>query len=185
MYKPLYFAALLLGGLVGCKKEPTELERLPAPSQDGRATAGWLLDGKAQVPARSSISTGPPVNGFWRKTKGGRSLGLSFRQFSMDADWGASFFLPNIQQTGTFALNRVPAITSGLNNAAYGEYSHSRPDPRLNCYTGPNALGQLVITRFDTVQNVVSGTFEMTPREDGGGTTVTITHGRFDMHFDR
>ena len=185
MYKSLSFAALLLGGLAGCKKEPTELERLPAPSQDGRATAGWLLDGRAQVPARSSISTGPPVNGFWRKTRGGRSLGLSFRQFSKDEDWGVSFFLSNIRQTGTFALNQVPAITSGLNNAGYGQCYQSRPSPSWNCYTGPDAPGQLVITRFDTVQNVVSGTFELTPRQDGGGATVAVTHGRFDLHVDR
>ncbi len=185
MAKSLLYATLLLGGLAGCKKEPTELDRLPDPSQEGRATAGWLLDGKAQVPARSSISTGPPVNGYWEKTKGGRSLGLSFHQLSKDEDWGVSFFLPNIRQTGTFLLDRVPAITSGLNNAGYGHYYQSRPDPQLNCYTGPDAPGQLVITRFDTVQNVVSGTFEMTPREDGGGATVSVTHGRFDLHFSR
>lgn len=185
MPKSLLFAALVLALLAGCKKDLTELDRLPDSTQDGRATAGWLLDGRAQVPARSSISTGPPVNGYWRKTKGGRSLGLSFRQFSKDEDWGVSIFLPNIRQTGTFALDRSPAITSGLNNAGYGQYYHSQPDPQLNCYTGPDAPGQLVITRFDTVQNVVSGTFEMTPREDGGGATVTITHGRFNLHFSR
>jgi hypothetical protein len=43
----------------------------------------------------------------------------------------------------------------------------------------------LIITRFDTVQNIVSGTFQMIPHLDGGGSTVELTQGRFDVHFDR
>ena len=184
MVLPRPFLALLLLAASACKKERTELDRLPDATREGTATAGWLLNGKARVPKRSSISTGDPVNGYWRRTKGGRSLSLSFRQFSVDEDWGVSFFLPDIRQPGTFALDRVPAITSGLNNAGYGHYTTLRPGPRLGYYTDPNAPGQLVITRFDTVQNVVSGTFEMAPRQDGGTETVAVTHGRFDLHFD-
>jgi len=179
------FLALLLLAASACKKERTELDRLPDATQEGRATAGWLLDGKARVPTRSSISTGAPVDGYWEKTKSGRSLGLSFHYVSMDEDWGVSFFLPDIRRTGTFALDRVPAITSGRNDAGYGQYYSLRPGPRNGYYTGPDAPGQLVITRFDTVQNIVSGTFEMTPRQDGGATTVRVTHGRFDLRFSR
>lgn len=174
--------ALLLA-LSACKKD--DPNALPDATQEGKNTAGWLLDGKAWVPKTSSISTGRPVYGYWRKTKGGRSLDLSFSQFSVQDDWGIGFFLPDIKQAGTFVLNQVPAITSGLNNAAYGDYHHLRPGPRLSYYTGPSAPGQLIITRFDTVANIVSGTFEMTPREAGTGATVAITQGRFDLRFDR
>lgn len=186
MNNSLLCAGILLGLLAaGCKKDPTGLDRLPEATQQGKGTAGWLLDGKAQVPQPSSISTGDPVDGYWEKTRGGRSLSLSFRQFSVDEDWGVSFFLPDIRRAGTFGLDQVPAITSGLNNAGYGQCTTLRPGPRLRYYTGPDALGELVITRFDTVQNIVSGTFELTPRQDGTTTTVSVTHGRFDLRFDR
>jgi hypothetical protein len=35
------------------------------------------------------------------------------------------------------------------------------------------------------VQNIVSGTFELTPREEGGSATIVITQGRFDSHLGR
>ena len=143
------------------------------------------MDGKAYVPARSTISTNPPVNGSWRKTKGGHSLGLSLRRFSVEEDWGAGFFIPDIRQPGTFNLAQIPAITIGLNNTPYGQYYHYRPAPDLNYYTSPDAPGTLIITRFDTINDIVSGTFEMSPEEATTGETIQITHGRFDVHFDR
>jgi hypothetical protein len=176
--------ALFLG-LSSCKKDPSPLEQLPAATQDGNNTAGWLLDGRAWVPASSTISIGPPVSGSWQKTKGGHSLSVSFSQFSLEEDWGAGFFLPNIRQPGTFVLHQAPAITGGRFAASYGQYYHLRPGPRLSYYTDTDAPGQLIITRFDTVQNIVSGTFQMTPRLDGGGSTVELKQGRFDVHFDR
>ncbi|HEX8350349.1 MAG TPA: hypothetical protein VF598_10335 [Hymenobacter sp.] len=38
---------VLLLTAAGCKKEKTELERLPAATQEGKNTFGFLLDGKA------------------------------------------------------------------------------------------------------------------------------------------
>lgn len=180
-----FLLLFLLLAAVGCKKEPTELDRLPDATQEGKGTAGWLLDGKAQVPTRSSISTSHPVGGYWRKTRGGRSLSISFHQFSVDEDWGVSFYLPDIRQPGTFPLNQAPPPLTPQFSPAYGQYSRSRPDPDRNAYTGPDAPGQLIITRFDTVKNIVSGTFEMTPQEAGSSGTYAVTHGRFDLHFDR
>lgn len=185
MSKALLYAGILVGLFTACKKNDLDPNGLPKATQEGKGTAGWLLDGHAWVPASSSISTGPPVNGYWRKTKGGHSLGLGFSQFSVQEDWGTDFFLPDIRQPGTFVLNQVPAITIGLNNTGYGQYAHLRPGPRLNYYTGPDAPGQLIITRFDTINNIVSGTFEMTPRDASTGEVIQITQGRFDLHFDR
>ena len=184
-YKLLLFSAagwLLLGG---CKKEKTLLDQLPDANQEGKQTAGWLLDGKAWVPVRSSISIYPPVSGSWRKTKGGHSLGFGFHRISLEEDWGAGFFIPDIRQPGTFELAQEPAITGGLFKAAYGQYYHLSPGPdRLSYYTSPEARGTLIITRFDTVNNIVAGTFEMSPEEATTGETIQVTHGRFDLHFD-
>jgi hypothetical protein len=185
MLRPLLLLPVALLGLSSCKKESTPLEQLPTATQDGNNTAGWLLDGRAWVPVSSTISTGPPISGSWQKTKGGRSLSVSFHQFSREEDWGAGFFLSDIRQPDTFLLNQAPAITGGRFAASYGEYDHLRPGPRLSYHTDTDAPGQLNITRFDTVQNIVSGTFQMTLRQDGGGGTIEITNGRFDVHFDR
>lgn len=184
MYKLFLCAGGVLALLAGCKKDPTPLDRLPAATQEGLNTAGWLLDGRAWVPVRSSISIGEPVNGYWEKTKTGHSLGISFRQFSIEEDWGADFFLPDIKQAGTFRLAQDPAITGGLFAAGYGQFYQQRPSPSVDYYTGPDAPGQLIITRFDTIHDIVSGTFEMSPRETTTGAPAVITQGRFDLHFD-
>lgn len=175
----------VLLSLSACKKDENDPNGLPKATQDGKNTGGFLLDGKVRVPKASSISTGRPINGYWRKTKAGRSLDLSLRQFSVDEDWGAGFFLPDIRQAGTFVLNQIPATTSGLNNTAYGQFYQQRPSPTVDYYTGPDAPGRLIITRFDTVNNIVAGTFEMTPRETSTNATITISEGRFDLKFDR
>ncbi len=103
----------------------------------------------------------------------------------MEEHWGVSIFLPDIRQPGTFPLNRAPTRLTPQLSPGYGQYYRARPDPDRNAYTGPDAPGQLLITRFDTVKNIVSGTFELTPRQDGGVETYAVTHGRFDLHFDR
>ncbi|OGX91803.1 hypothetical protein BEN49_04250 [Hymenobacter coccineus] len=174
----------LLVLLAGCKKDLSPLEQLPDATEQGLNTAGWLLEGKAWVPVRSTISTGMPNNGYWKKSKTGFSLAVSFHRFSIEEDWGIEFYLPDIRHAGTFVLNQDPAITGGRFAAGYGHYVHSRPAPNLDCYTSPNAPGELIITRFDTVQNIVSGTFTMAPQDDATGTPVQITQGRFDLKFD-
>lgn len=179
-----YWLGLLLIAS-SCKKEETPLEQLPGATQEGQQTAGWLLDERAWVPKRSSISTGSPVDGYWQKTKTGHSLGLSFRHFAMKEVWGVTFFVSDIRQAGTFPLNQDPAILTGRKKTAYGQCYYENPSPKRSYYTGPDAPGQLIITRFDTINNIVSGTFEMTPREEDGGATIEVTHGRFDLHFER
>ncbi|HEX8350348.1 MAG TPA: hypothetical protein VF598_10330 [Hymenobacter sp.] len=51
-------------------------------------------------------------------------------------------------------------------------------------YTGPDAVGGVTITRFDTVAHVVSGTFDLTVQEENGTETHQLTDGRFDLTLD-
>ena len=182
MKTALLLLALLLS-LSACKKD--DPNALPDATQEGKGTAGFLIDGQAWLPKRDDLTGAPAVTGYWRRTRGGRSLSVSFTSISRNSYTGLGFFVPHIRQAGTFALNQVPAITNGGNNVSYGEYGSQRPSPGIVYYTGPDARGELRITRFDTVQNIVSGTFELTPREEGGSATVAITQGRFDARFDR
>jgi hypothetical protein len=173
--------------LAGCAKGTTELDRLPAPTRQGLATAGWLLNGQAHVPRRSDASAEELVLGYWEKTAVGHSLSLVLREPSRDGQQGLGFFLPDLQRAATYALDRTPTRGGAydVSNAAYGEYYSTRLVPDLNGVTGPNAPGQLVITCFDTVRNVVAGTFALNLRAAGDGTPLVITHGRFDVRLTR
>lgn len=173
---------LLLTAASGCKKEKTELEKLPAATQTGQGGAGFLLDGKAWLPEASSlIGTGGAVSASWRRTAAGRSLRVGF---SRDSDeTSAGFFIPHIRQAGTFQLDQSASITLGDRNPAYGIYVMFKPVPDRLFLTGPSATGTLVVTRFDTVARIVSGTFDLTVKEETGPETHQLTQGRFDLTF--
>lgn len=181
MQRLSYFLLALLAA-AGCKKEQTELEKLPEATQDGKGGAGFLLDGQAWLPEASNlIGTGGPVSASWRRTAAGHSLNVGF---SRDSDeTSAGFFIPHIRQSGSFQLSQRASIVLGDRNPAYGIYIMFKPVPDRLFLTEPSATGTVVVTRFDTVARVVSGTFNLTVKEETGPETHQLTQGRFDLTF--
>ncbi|PJJ54508.1 hypothetical protein [Hymenobacter chitinivorans] len=177
---------LLLLTASACKKEKTELEKLPDASQTGSGAGAFLLDGHAWLPDKSkTINIGGGSSGFpaqWRHTKTGRPLELTFGKSSDGT--GLNIYLPDVRKTGTFQLDHQFSIMLGDRNPAYGLYfmTKSLSLPR-SFLTGPTATGSLTITRFDTIAHIVSGTFEMTVKDEIGPETHQLTHGRFDYPF--
>ena len=178
----LFSLLALLLTASACKKEQTELEKLPDATQTGTGGAGFLLDGVAWLPEASSLSPGTALSASWRRTVSGQSLSLVFSRYSDRTT--ASFFLPHVRQAGTFQLNQTASLTLGRLNPAYGMFvmSKSLTVPRI-FLTGPTATGTLIVTRFDTVARVVSGTFELTVQEETSPETHRLTDGRFDLTF--
>ncbi|GAB3233303.1 hypothetical protein GCM10027346_21180 [Hymenobacter seoulensis] len=167
----------------GCKKEKTELERLPSATQEGKNTAGFLLDGKAWMPEASDlIGSGSATGAQWYRTIAGRTLRLGFSRASDGTS--AGIFIPHITQTGNYRLQESASIGLFDNNPVYVGFqmTKSLALPRFY-FTGPFATGTLVITRFDTVARVVAGTFNATVQEETGTETHELTQGRFDLRF--
>jgi hypothetical protein len=52
----------------------------------------------------------------------------------------------------------------------------------MSYQTNANATGELTITHLDTINLIVSGTFQFKAVSKGGD-TVRITNGRFDVHY--
>jgi hypothetical protein len=181
---PLLFV-LLVGA--GCRKDAPDAG-LPPATQEGKNTAGFLLNGQPWLPQRSPLTTGPfPFGATWsrRPYQGGRGLQLHFSRHRSDADVTAlNLLFPDVRRPGTFALNQAidPASIAGP-RPPFAVYSVYEPGPDRLFYTGATARGQVLITRFDTVARVVAGTFAATVREDGGTDSLRITQGRFDLSF--
>jgi hypothetical protein len=176
--------SLLLVFLIACKKEQTELEKLPDATQTGSGDAGFLLDGQAWLPEGSPGGIFGGSGGFkarWSRTASGRSLELVF---SRDSDrTGLNMFVPNIRQVGTFQLNQLASPVLGYRNPPYGLFAMTKPVPDRYFLTGPTATGTLTVTRFDTVARIAAGTFEMTVQEETTPETHQLTEGRFDYTF--
>ena len=69
----------------------------------------------------------------------------------------------------------------GSNPSAFAVY-YDDVNFRLFYPSGPNA-GKVVITRLDTINHIVSGTFEFEAQETLQKQKVSITEGRFDLNL--
>jgi hypothetical protein len=152
-------------------KPKTELEKLPPATQEGKDTFGCLVNGKAWFTTSSTYTTADYQLG---------SLGL-----------GGIIHEPT-QSIGfdlTETLND-PVLTIGT----YDLSPSATYDPfvtvfqSINCMYGGSSnrddllSGELIITKFDKVNYIISGTFEFTI-EHAGCKILNVTNGRFDIRY--
>jgi len=178
----LFLAALL--ALPACKKDNTDPNGLPAATQEGKNTAGFLLNGQPWLPKASYVGNNPyTVSASYGPIRRAHRLAVSmFRYQDVNNSQSLTLYLAGVRTLGTYQLNQEidPFVISGLepSHAYYRITSGAR-----DFYTGSTARGQVVITRLDTVARVVAGTFEAKLREEGGPDSLAITQGRFDLKF--
>lgn len=173
-----YFSALSVVFLlmVACHKEklPTIL---PPATQEGKNTLGFKINGRVWTPGKkpayqcgcpdvSAEYNSPEWNPYSFGITAGRSRG------SKKASFGIGSYLP-IKDTGDYS-DQIHAYynDNGLYiNGYYTEVDFDQPR-------------SLIITKLDTIQHIISGTFEFTlfdPNDHSN--TITITDGRFDFHY--
>ena len=171
----LLLAALLMG-CKGCEEEPkpkTELEKLPPPTLEGKDTFGCLVNGKAWYTTSST-------NAVASYQLGGLSI-------------SAEILIPLFQSIGISLRDPAggPSLSEGSYSLVYpNEYNPwASFNASTSCYYGGTSqsrgdanAGALVITRFDKINYIVSGTFEFNITHDGCE-TMKITHGRFDIRY--
>lgn len=178
------FFWLLATGLVvaACKKD--DPNALPDATQEGSNTAGFLLDGQPWLPKGSTLGSNVSgVSATWNPASKQRNLRIGFGRYNDEDITSFGFYIPYIKQSGIVKLDQNAPLYLGNDNPAYGLYLIHRPSPDRYFLTTSTSRGQVIITRFDTIARVVSGTFEAQVREDGGTATHTITQGRFDVRF--
>lgn len=152
-------------------KPKTELEKLPLTTQEGKDTFGCLVNGKAWFTTSTTNATADyqlGSLGFGGTIYGpNESIG-----FDLTEDIGDP-----ILSIGTYSL---------LPSAQYNPFVTVFKS--LNCMYGGSSYrddvisGELITTRFDKVNYIVSGLFEFT-LEHNGCDTLKVTDGRFDIKY--
>jgi hypothetical protein len=182
----LVATSLLL--LAACKKDTVDPDGLVPATQDGKNTGDFLLNGTPFSPRPRITSPGnKPVGASW----GHSSRQQGYVQLSLmreDDDRrvrNLNLIIANIKRTGTYRLNDVvsPAVVPGPQSFAVYELPYNASAYKPYYFTGPTSPGEVIITRFDTVARVVSGTFEARLHEYNGSDSVRVTKGRFDCSF--
>jgi hypothetical protein len=164
--------------LSACKKT---VENLPPATQTGAHTFGarvngnmWVPQGFGPFPANDILEAIFVDNG---------ELTIRARNFSSSpTETEFEIFVKGVTGPGVYQLNRNAAYTSPAES--YGYYVKRKLTPLNEWITGPSYTGTVTITRLDTVNRVVSGTFEFNAINlYNASEPLTVTDGRFDIRL--
>jgi hypothetical protein len=168
---------VISASLYSCKKEVNEL---PPVTQTGAHTFGLKLDGKFWVPAGFGIvPTAPQLEARVL----GSDLYINARNFSSSpTETEFEIFVKGLTENGigTYTLSTSATHPDYSNSFAY--YVHRQVTPDNEWVTTAPYTGTVTITKIDSVNHFVSGTFEFqainlynTPQP------IIVTEGRFDV----
>ncbi len=177
LYPYLLFILSLTLLAPSCKKQPVnQLSLLPPATQTGANTFGCLVDGAALVPESSGFFSGPPFKSEYASTP---QLAVFWIAGSRKSDDGSVANVSIVTDSLKISEGET-LLLSGYNTPgkASGAYAYNSTAYQTNA----NVTGALTITRLDTINLIVSGTFHFNAVSKGGD-TVRITNGRFDTHY--
>lgn len=149
-----------------CEKESNSFKnsQLPAITQEGKNTFGFLLNGEVWLPkapilrSKLDLSYDPGYEGGTLNIVAYQYDGDFFKQFSIGNK--------NINKLGEY-----PLLVYYYDSKAQCSYEINQNQP----------VGKIIITKLDLTGNgIISGKFEF-KLEKNGCSTINATEGRFDM----
>lgn len=181
-----FLLIFLLHGMVACKDD------LPKPTTSGANTFGCKINGKSWVPEGGTLSNIEPIVARYQNNV----LRIAAKTANQKDNINIYIYIKDITDVGEYPINFNTASPPwGPQNTSYGIYDHidkTYLDPITKSYgkytfyaTNANHPGKVKITRFDKNAKIVSGSFEFTAEElNTPGQLVTLSKGRFDLHWD-
>jgi hypothetical protein len=185
--KFLSIALIILLFLTSCKKHKNinPVDQLPSETQTGAGTFGCLINGKVFKPKGPSLSPilssnyqyiySPSPNGFVFQVSATNNVNeCEISNITVGLDSG------KVSQGGVYELKEMNR------GNAVGRYMYfpSCNTSQIIYETTSESKGQLIITKFDEINQIASGTFWFIAVNDKGD-TLKITDGRFDVHYTR
>lgn len=158
--------------LLGCSACKTDVlnpkEELPAATQEGKNTIGFLVDGNIWLP-KGGFNF-PAMNGFYENgslyLRANRTGGEALNQFGIDHGY--------ITGLGTF--NLYPSDNKRFISTFF------YIDGKSKYITSSVSSGELNITKLDSINEIISGTFYFDAVNEAGE-IVEIRDGRFDLKY--
>ncbi|MET4107974.1 hypothetical protein [Hymenobacter sp. UYP22] len=181
MKKIVFFLAV--NGLTGCiKKDITPQFTLPPETQQGANTLGFIVNNRVwQNYGRRCTTFGCSDNQLQAhySSKYGQFL-LSAGLTTRDHDDSFGLEIKNLYSTGTyFSLAPIGPFDNPGNSFGFSESKGS-----YYVSATPGAT-KIVITRFDTINKIISGTFDgRLDRNTNPTSNIIITDGRFDVKYE-
>ncbi len=170
-------SVLILGS---CSKD---VEDLPDPSNTGENTFGAKVNGKLWVPQGFGVvPTGPLLSASFT---GNNSIIIIANDFSKQPnETEFEIYLKEVTSmgAGTYQLNQNTSRHPGGAVASYAYYVERRFQPLNEWITSAQQTGSVVITKWDPVTKILSGSFQFQAANTSNSSDIlTVTEGRFDV----
>lgn len=163
--------------ILGCNDDETT-KTLPDATQTGRGIFACYVDGKPFID-NSGSPNGISFNCFYQNISGEYHFGIQ-----------GNGNVKNIISVGlsssnlNFVENQTYQLFSDISGDLTGKCDfYIAPDSQELSLTNENYTGELIITKFDIQNQIISGTFWFDIQNPFTGDRVKITQGRFDTHF--
>lgn len=188
-YSPLWIPAILVITFFACKKSdpepytgplPIDYTVLPPATQTGAGTFGCLVDGEVWVPRVPLLTvTYRDIEAYASEKNGSGAASIICNL--VDIEKQQDNFLQIVSgitlfQTSEFCYPNTTGVSAQFKKTNGEWYLSTYFDMDENCVT---------ITRFDTLNNIISGTFNFTVYHDtiNKNEKVVISDGRFDLKY--
>jgi hypothetical protein len=176
----LLYTALIAGS---CKKnkDKSPVEQLPPETQTGANTFGCLIDGQVFIPKGDPFG-GPIKKAAYQYVNGRNKFLVSGSRSTSNEVSSVGVFGDSVQlEVTTYDLTE-----KNVPMKFYGQYAYIQSGTLGETYT-TNTIqrGQLVIKKFDTINQIVSGTFWFDAKNNSTGKIVQVREGTFDLPYVR
>ena len=153
-------------------------DTLPPATQTGANTVGCLVNGQVFLPKSEGINPAVVVN--YEFINGDFFFTLRFSDLRNSSNEGVRLRTQRVDlQTGEIYILNMNTIDNGDFSGSGAEYQTSLSNEYL---TNSSFTGELSITRVDTVNSIISGTFWF-DAINTNGVIVEIREGRFDYVY--
>ena len=151
------------------------IDQLPPATQTGEQTFGCLINGEPFVPP--SFGSNAP-NAFYQFVGSAYTLGIS----GGNIGGGANLKSVNLGGIDVEPLSQIIYILIEEESGNFFGNYNIGGGITFNGVTGNQNPGTLNVTKFDSQNFTISGTFEFTVL-DYDGNEINITDGRFDLNY--
>ncbi len=163
-----------------CKKKDHQKIELPPITMEGKNTFGFMVDNTIWLPSTRLVvfpNTSRKLCISYQKETGMLSIS-SYRDNLKDKSYvdNVYIYLKNIKEEKVYELNSSNVREISLYIDRNPTKAHSFI-PSLN-------KGTLYIHKLDTINNIISGEFEIEFTEENSKKTILINKGRFDLQMD-
>ncbi len=160
-----------------CKKNKDPESQLPPATQEGRDTFGCLVDGNVFKPKGSPFG-GPILSCAYQFIDGGYYFQLAAKN-SGDIFRGVSIHTDSLQISEGNTYKLEDFYKKG---GASARYSVAENLDLIEYLTTTAVLGELKISKLDTINRIVSGTFWF-DAVNSDSHVVKVRDGRFDVRY--